>query len=217
MSGAEFYAYVIRKFKRTDKSADAYEAMTDTIADMRLQFLSAKYIEEAYLSIATLGEYRLPFPSDMGHFIGTINVIETTSDESYPALIKISKQRYDELYPDRLLTNLSNISTGTPQHFAIQGEQIFIGPVPDKVTYQYSINYSTEDLAAITSATADVPFSNKYRAILRAGVLADLHSGVENYDEASFWKNEYIEGLGKIVASEYQDKQDSENVQYSGI
>ena len=114
MTGAEFYAYVIRKFKRTDKSADAYEAMTDTIADMRLQFLSAKYIEEAYLSIATLGEYRLPFPSDMGHFIGTINITETVSDDVYPALIKISKQRYDELYPDRLLTNLSNVSTGTP-------------------------------------------------------------------------------------------------------
>jgi hypothetical protein len=107
--------------------------------------------------------------------------------------------------------------TGVPRHFAIQGEQIFIGPVPDKITYQYSINYSTEDLAAITSVTTDVPFSNKYRALLRAGVLADLHSSVENYDEAGFWKNEYLEGLSKVVASEYQDKQDGEPVQYAGF
>jgi len=217
MTGAEFYAYVIRKFKRTDKSTETYEAITDTIADMRLQFLSAKYTEEAYLSISTLGDYRLPFPSDMGHFIGTINIIDTESDESYGALTKISKQKYDELYPSRLLENYNNMLTGVPRHFAIQGEQIFIGPVPDKTTYQYSINYSTEDLAAITSVTTDVPFSNKYRAILRAGVLADLHSSVENYDEAGFWKNEYLEGLSKVVASEYQDKQDSEPVQYAGF
>jgi hypothetical protein len=217
MTGLEFHNYILSNFKRTDKSAEIYLAITDTIADMRLQFLSAKHTEEAYLTIDTLGEYRLPFPSDMGHFVGTINIIDTDTDEWLAALTKISKQRYDELYPDRLLTNIGNKNTGTPRHFAIQGEQIFIGPVPDKIDYQYSINYTTEDFAATTSASTDVPFSTKYRAILRAGVLADLHRGIENYDESTFWKNEYQEGLSKIVSSEYQDKQDTESVQYSGV
>jgi len=34
MSGTEFYDYVLRTFKRTDKSQEVYDAITDTIMDM---------------------------------------------------------------------------------------------------------------------------------------------------------------------------------------
>ena len=217
MTGSEVYAYVLRKFKRTDKETESYEAMTDVIADMRLQFLSAKYAEEAYLAISTLGEYRLPYPSDFGHFVGTITVTDTTDDSEIGILSKISKKKYDELYPDRLLTATSNMSVGVPQHFCVYGEQIFIGPVPDKITYRYSINYTTEDFTSIASDTADVPFSNKYRNILRAGVLSELHNGIENYDEAEYWAGKFGEGLSKIASSEKFDEQDDSAVEYSGF
>lgn len=217
MTGSEFYAYVLRKFKRTDKETEAYEAMTDVIADMRLQFLSSKYSEEAYLAISTSGEYRLSYPSDLGHFVGTITVTDTTDDSEIGILSKISKKTYDELYPDRLLTSTSNMTDGVPKHFCIFGEQIFIGPVPDKTSYRYSINYTTEDFTSIASDTADVPFSNKYRNTLRAGVLSELHNGIENYDEAEYWANKFGEGLSKIAASEKFDEQDDESMRYSGF
>lgn len=216
MTGSDFYTYVLKKFKRTDKSAEAYEAMTDVIADMRIQIVSPKYSEEAYLSIGTLGEYRMPYPSDMGHLIGSISVTDTSDDSDIGTILKISKEKYDELYTDRLLTTVGNMNTGVPKHFCVFGEQIYIGPVPDKVTYRYNINYSVEDFTEITSGTADVPFSNKYRNILRAGVLAELHNGIENYDESAFWKGEYLEGLGKISSSDKYDESNDEAIRYSG-
>jgi hypothetical protein len=215
MTGQQMYDYVLNKFKRTDKSTEAYQAMTDVIADMRIQFLSDKYSEEAYLSIATVGGYILPYPADMGHFIGNISFVNTVDNSSYPPLTNISKQRYDELYFDRLQS--TNQTTGVPQHFCVYGEQIFIGPIPDSINYRYQINYTTEAFVSIDSTTLDVPFSNKHRNILRSGVLAELHNGIENYQEAQFWKQEYLDGLGKVASSENFDKTDEEPITYSGI
>ena len=218
MTGAEFLAYVKRKFKRTDKDTEIYEAATDTIADMRLQIVSERYKEEAYLSgIDVLGEYRLAVPSDFGHMIGDVSITETGNDEYYKPLEKISKLKYDELYGDRLLTNVSNVSTGVPKHFCVYGDQIFLGPVPDLTTYRYQINYTTEGYDEVAADTDPVPFTTKYRNILRAGVLSEVHDGLESYEESNYWRAIYTTGLRKIMDNDDSNISDSELVRYSGV
>lgn len=216
MTGTEFRTYVINKFKRDDKDTELYQATTDIIADMRLQFNSEDYKEEAYASgIAALGEYKMALPSDFGHIIGNVSITDSASNQDYGQLVKVSKDKYDELTTDRLLTSGQNF--GVPQYFCIYGKELFISPVPDKTTYRYHLNYTTEDFTEITAATTNVPFSNQYRNILRCGVLAELYDGMENFDEANYWRTMYTAGLLKIKQNDDGNVQDDESVCYRGI
>lgn len=216
MTGPVFLAYLLRKFKRTDKDTEAYEAMTDTISDMRVQFDSELYKEETYVSgITALGEYKLGLPSDFGHIIGDISLTETGGDDYFPPLKKISKEKYDVKYPDRLLTDTDKMNKSQPREFCLYASQLHIGPVPDKITYRYQMNYSTEATSDITAATTLVPFTDKYRNVLRAGCLFELHDGLENYEEASYWKTVYIDGLNKIIDNDNDNISDSGGIVYN--
>jgi len=136
MTGSEFCTYVKRKFKRTDKDTEIYEAATDVIADMHVRFMPADYTEEAYVAgISTVGEYQIALPSDFGHIIGTVSITDTAGDDEYSNLKKISKQKYDEMFTDRLLTSTGNMNLSTPTHFCIYAAQLYVGPVPDLTTY----------------------------------------------------------------------------------
>ena len=191
MTGANFYTYVLKKFIRTDKETEAYQATTDIIADMRIQFNSEPFKEEAYIvGISTLGEYRIAVPSDFGHIIGDITCIEPDSNDR-KELNKIDKQEYDRRYADRLFDTYGDMYSARPFDWCLYGDQFFIGPVPDKVTYKYQINYTTEDYTEVTSGTADVPFSDRHRNTLRSGVLSELHELLETTKKLGIGK-QYI-------------------------
>jgi len=217
MTGPEFLAYVKRVFKRTDKDTELYEAMTDTITDMRLQIHAEDYKEEAYIAgITTLGDYRISLPSDFGHLIGNVTLID--NDGAYvKTLNKISKQSYDSKYGDRLYTTTSNIEDAIPSDFCIYANQIYLGPVPDSTTYRYQINYTTEDSDDIDSSTTSVPFTDSYRNVVRAGTLAEIYAGLEAFDESNYWRAMYVDGLVKIKANDDSNIADSESVVYHGI
>lgn len=218
MIGSVFLTYVKRKFKREDKDTEIYQATTDTIADMRLQFKSEDYKEETYSSgISTIGEYKLGLPSDYGHIIGNISIIDTDADEKYPTLRKISKEKYDEKYNQRLLTDADSMDTATPTEFCIYAKQIYVGPVPDKTTYRYQFNYTTEDYTEIAADTDPVPFASMYRNVLRSGVLAEIHDGLENFEESAYWRAMYLQGLGKIADNDEDNIRDDDGVQFRGI
>jgi len=217
MTGSDFYTYVLKKFKRTDKETECYQAMTDTISDMRLQIVSEDYKEEAYnVGIDTDGEYRIALPADFSHLIGRVTVVDPDNND-VRTLSKISKEEYDIIYGERLFDAVGDMDTALPKVFCIFGGQIYLGPVPDKLTYKYQINYSTEDSTEITSATTTVPFATKYRNILRAGVLSELHDGLENFQEAQYWRQLYIEGLSKINSNDLDNIRDESNVSYNGV
>lgn len=217
MTGAELLAYVKRTFKRTDKDTEIYEAMTDVIADVRLRINSEEYKEEAYNdSISALGEYRIELPSDFGHIIGDVTLIDDASNENR-ILRKISKQSYDELYGERLYDNTDNIDTGVPRHFCIYSKQLYVGAVPDKTTYKYFLNYTTEDFAEITSTTSNVPFSERYRRMLRRGVLAELYEGLDQAEEAEYQRGLFISDVSLLATNDKRNIQDYQNVCYNGI
>jgi len=217
MDGANFLAYVKRTFKRTDKDTEIYEATTDTIADIRIQLKTEDYKEEAYTaSIATLGEYKVGLPADFGHLIGDVTLVDNTNGFTQ-RLNKISKQSYDEKYGDRLHSDLSQIVYGVPTDFCIYAGQIYFGYVPDKITYKYYINYTTEAFDEVTASTDPVPFTDKYRYTLRAGVLANIYEGLEFFDESQYWLGKFNEGLAKMKANDDDNISSKEGVSYHGI
>lgn len=210
-----------RKFKRTDKDTEILESTTDVISDMNVRFKSEDYKEETYVAgISTIGEYQIALPSDFGHITGNVSIIDTAGDEYYPELDKISKNTYDRLYPDRLLSDTGKMNLDVPRQFCIYAGQLYIGPVPDLTTYQYQLNYTTENTEAIVSGTAVVRFTAelRHRNILRNGVLFELHDGLGNYEEASYYKQLYLHDLQAIIDMEIVNSNaTSENVAYHGI
>ena len=221
MTGAETYAYILRKFIRPDKETEVYEAITDVISDIHVKFKPADYTEETYVSgISTVGEYQIALPSDFGHIIGTISLTDTSGDTQYDNLKKISKQTYDAKYTDRLLTSTGNMNLSVPRDFCIYAGQIYVGPVPDLTTYRYQMNYTTENTSEIASDTAVVPFTSELRDrnMLRNGVLFELHDGLENFEEAAYYKALFLDGIKGLIERERRNAAPtSENVAYNGI
>jgi len=219
MTGPELLAYVLRKFKRTDKDTEAYEAMTDIIAKVKYDTALEAVKEEAYATgIATLGEYRIALPDDFQNLEGDITLIEPNDNERR-VLEKINKSTYDDKYADRLFSSYTDMNSAKPKHFCIYAGQIYLGPVPDDVDYKYQINYSTTQDSAISASTTSVPFTTDYseRNIIRAGVLAELYDGMENYEEAGYWRALFTVGKEKMVDKDNENISDNETVRYSGV
>lgn len=217
MTGANFLAYVKRILKRTDKDTEIYEATTDIISDIRLQLKTEDFKEQEFITgISSLGDYELDLPADFGHIIGNVTLVDDSAGHTR-ILDKISKQTYDELYGDRLHASVSQVDDAMPIHYCVFANKILLGPVPDDTSYKYNINYTTENYAAIVAGTTNVPFSDKYRLILRNGVLAEVYTGLEAFDEANYWRQLYVEGLMKIKNNEDGNIADTEGVVYHGI
>jgi hypothetical protein len=89
--------------------------------------------------------------------------------------------------------------------------------VPDKTTYRFQMNYTTEAFAEVSEATTSVPFSDRYRNVLRCGVLAELHDGLESFDESQYWRAMYTSGLSKIKNNDDENVADDNTVAYNGI
>ena len=218
MTGEELLSYVKRKYKRTDKDTEIYEAATDIIADMRLLFHSEDYKEDTTVTaIDTLGNYTMNLPDAFGHLIGDVRVVDTDSDAIVGDLDKISKQAYDRLYLDTLLAAAGSKNTGVPKHFCIYDNKIYVGPVPDSTDYSYTINYTSEDFGTIAAATDPVPFTDNYRNTVRSGILFELHNGMENYEEASYWEAKFLEGVSKISSNDRENIDDKSNVVYNDV
>lgn len=219
MTGTEFLAYVLRVFKRLDKNTEAYEAMSDMIAQIKYDTKLEAIKEEAYIvGIDTLGEYRIALPVDFQNLIGDITLVDVDNNSSRD-LNKISKETYDRKYGDRLYSAVADMYTGEPIDFCIYAGQIYLGPVPDKVTYKYQINYTTNDTSEISASTTSVPFTTSYieRNILRAGVLAELYEGMENYQEANYWRAKFLDGKATMIDKDETNIMDNEQVIYNGV
>lgn len=190
MTGSDFYAYVQGSggFKRTDKSTEFYEAVTDVIQKMRRRFGFEEAGADATTTdtISVLGDFKLSIESDMGLLIGI-----TLQDgvNGYP-LEKITKAAFDELYPSINVTS----DKGYPQHYCVHNGSIYIGPIPDSVSYTYRLSYSKR-AGTITSSTTGVPFTNLYRDVLMDGVLARLYKGLEEYDKSGMHRQDFEDGF----------------------
>ena len=202
-TGLQLRNYIVRIFKRTDKDAEIYEAISDTIRELRRRF---KFIDDETEidltdTIGTLGDFRLDVESDFGLFVGDI-VIEDT-DQSYP-LEKLSKPEFDRLYPN---PGYSSVSKSKPVHWSYFENQIWLGPVPDSTDYVYRMDYTSDDNIEITSATGAVPYFTKYRELLRSGVMSKLFEGLEKMDLSQWWQSRFEFLFNQSIAKEERNRE----------
>jgi hypothetical protein len=175
MSGTDFLAYVKRSFKRTDKDTELYEAMTDAISELRrIYSFDEDQVETTTTdTISVLGDFKLDMETNVGILIGDIVVVD--GDDS-SVVQQVAKETYDRLYQNPSSTMATR---DKPKHFCIFAGQIYLGPVPDSVSYTYRLNYS-KGVSTITSASTSVPFTKWYREPLRSGVLAKAWKGLDD-------------------------------------
>lgn len=198
MSGSELHDYIVRTFKRTDKTAEVYDAITDTIMDMCEEFGFEENKVEAYtaVGISALGDYKIDLPDDFGHLIGDVRW--TDQDDSY-TLTKLSKQQFNEMFPEQ---DCDDPDDGEPTHYCVFGKQILLGPVPDRTTYEYQIDYAKFLPDAVTSVSSDVMFTDNARECVKFGALARLYEVMEEWDNAARYSQKYDLELAEFVARE---------------
>lgn len=199
MSGSDFYNYVLRTFKRDDKSTEVYEAITDTIRDLRIRYHFDEATEEQSTTdtITTLGDFKIELESDMGLLLG---VIVEDGDSARPLTLRTKKQ-FDEMYPD---INVDN-NSGYPSDYCIWGGSIYIGPIPDKTSYVYRLSQSTRG-GTVTAATTAVPFTAIDRELVKHGAMSRLGVMLENEVMATLHQGLYLSRLGINVDRDRKNK-----------
>lgn len=178
MTGSDTYDYILRTFKRTDKSQEVYDAITDTVRDIRLRY----HFDEATAdttttdTITVAGDFKIDVESNLGMLLGVV----LQDDENARPLIQLTKVQFDEKYPDINVTD----DDGYPKHYCVFAGAIYIGPRPDKTTYSYRLSYSTRG-GTVTASTSAVPFTAVDREMVKHGALSRLFVMLEQPDLAS--------------------------------
>lgn len=196
MSGSDFRDYVLRGgFKRTDKDTELYEAVTDTIQEMRRRFGFSEAQAETTTTdtISVAGDFSISIESDLGLLIG---VVVEDGDDGFN-LIGVSKAEFDRLYPEINVTS----DTGFPKHYTVFADSIKIGPIPDSTSYSYRVSYSAR-AGTVTSSTTAVPFTGLYREILRMGTLARLWEVMDSFDRAQYFDQKFEEAFTQATRRE---------------
>lgn len=193
LTGPQMLAYVRRSgFLRDDMDAEAYDAITDTVLEMEQLFdFDERQIDTPSSStITALGGYKLPVEQDQG-FLITVRVNYNNYSQ---ALQKISKACYDYLYP----APSSQQYRGFPGFYAVFGGNILLGAPPDNVLYTYQVAYSKILTAVIDGVTNPVPFSSRYREVLKDGTMMRLFYNLKDIPTAQAWQAKYEAGYDRI-------------------
>ncbi len=220
MTGLQTLNYILQTFKRTDKNAEIYTALADTIMDMRSRMISDDFsaVSAALTGISAVGDYELTLPTDFGHLIGDVLIKDTASDDVYLPLNKIVKTEWDVKYNQALSTSAGNRLTGTPMEYCFFAGKIYLGSPVDKLTYEFKINYTTEDLPTYTDVTAAIPFTDQFREVVKAGTLQRMFREVGNYPESDIWGSVYIDGVMNIIENDdFNRDGSSQHMNYSGV
>ena len=213
MTGADFYTYILQTFKRTDKSTEIYNAITDIVMDIKIGMKAEDFKTiRAAAEISVLGNYTFAVQSDFGHLIGDITLVNPAGGSW--DLIKVSKETWDKLYPQVAETTPTK---GSPKHYCLYGNNFYIGPIPDKTTYKYQYNYTQEAATAIVSGTTNVPFTTKYRQYVKDMVLARLYIDLDDDDKAAKYKLLGEEGKQKIIQNELYNTDAPAFTRYQGV
>jgi hypothetical protein len=208
-SGLTMRNYIVDSgWIRDDMDEQLYQAMTDTILEMEQLFdFDERNVESVTTdTIVTLGDYKIAMEADMGHLISVVIIDGSFSRPLIPA----SKALFDALYPNPSVDN----DTGFPERFCAYGGYLLIGPCPDKVSYQYRMAYSQRLVSAIDELTNPVPFSAKYREIIKDGTTGRLFKMVKNWDIAERFNNDYASGMGRAITLEKKNRRGVMNMPY---
>lgn len=214
MSGTAWLTYVLRALKRTDKNTEIFDATKDCIDDIRRRLVMPEDETEIQTTdtISTLGDYRINLEEDFGLLVGDVFVRGT--DTQGWVLNKITKREFDEKY------SIRGTDAGVrsrPKDYCIFAGQIWVGPVPDVVSYVYKINYTQDELSEYSTDSLSIPFTDRYRQILRWGILSGVYGDIlKNDDQAAKFGTLFENGLAKIEKRNDRNRTGTIQVRYQG-
>jgi len=186
---SSFLTYVKQDFKRDDKDTEITQAYNDII-DLVASKHPLEGLKFTSYVPTVLKQPDYPLPSNCNHLIHPVKLLEglTSTDKGYP-LEKISKEEYDERYPNAKRT--SPDSTGKPGRYCIYFKAILIGPFPDASTYYLEIDWTK--YATELSANSDVhALGNNWDLVLKWGVLWLINKGIGLYQEAEEFRKDFM-------------------------
>jgi len=195
MQLSNFKQYVKYDFKREDKDTELVQAYNDSIMYVASLMPYGNYKYQSYLA-TVVGQEDYPLPSTMNHLIHPIRILDgSDSTDSGGELNRLTKQKYDERYPN---PNRTSPTTGYPEDYCIYSRSILLGPIPDSADYLLEVDWSV--LPTALSADIDTPsLGREWEEILKQMILYRLYSGLGQYDEASFWRSQYEDGAGNPI------------------
>lgn len=198
INGSELYDYIIRTFKRTDKSQEVYDEITNTLTDMceRMGFEENKVESYTTSGITSIGDYKIDLPANFSRLIGDVRWSD--GDDSW-TLTKLSKRQFNEMFPD---PDGNDPIDGEPTHYCLFGKKILLGPVPDSMSYTYMLDYAKFLDNSITSLSTDVMFTDNARECIKYGTLARLFESIEEFDKGGRYAQKYEIELSQFVARE---------------
>jgi len=201
LTGSQMLAYIVAAgFKRDDMNDEVYSSLTDTIMEMEQAFRFDEREKETTTTdtVTVLGDYKISLESDFGNLV---NVVLIDGDTTEP-LNRISKAAYDLLYS----TPASDIDTGYPEHFAVFAGQLYIGPPPDSISYQYRLAYSQRLTSTVDASTNPVPFSAQYRELLKDGAMRRLFQNLKQFDMADRFDQYFARGMERAMTRERRNR-----------
>jgi len=180
-------------FKRTDKDSQINQAINDTLREMGAAVAPRTTWNQEWVP-TVVGREDYKVPSTLLRIMHPIRLQDSTegnnSTSSYP-LQHIPKVEYDRLEPFPNTPNAK--TTARPRFYTIWENCILITPLPDSADYRLEINSGNE--ITILNADVDEPFlSDQWLETIKAGALARLYNGLQQYEEARIWQNIYIYG-----------------------
>lgn len=213
MSGADWYTYVLEDFKRTDKEDAIFNATKDIIDDIRLRVPTQDDESQTTTTdtISTLGDYRIDLEDNFGMMVANVLLQEETLGRP---LDKISKAEFDRRY---LLYGTGSAFRGVPEAFCVFGGQILIGPVPNSTDYSYVVSQTDDPHSEYTIDSVSIPFTNRYRLIVKNGVLSLTFKGVRNDDQAAIYGTLYENGMRKLEKREDRNRTGVRKTRYQGV
>ena len=210
LTGALMAAYIIRSgWRRDDMEDELYDAITDTILEMEQRFqFEERQVETTMAATLGAGEYKLTLESDLGHLVSLVVV----DGDDARRLTRISKSLFDLWYP-----SAGDMDDGYPEHFALFGGYACIGPRPDQTSYRYRLSYSTCLTETVDASTDPVPFTAKYREVVKDGTLARLFENLKNHSEADRFRALFNMGMDRAETRERRNRGGAGVVAYSGF
>lgn len=203
MTGLDWKTYVLRTFKRTDKDSELFDCTNAAIAEIRRKFTTGRDEKETTTTdtITTLGEYRIDLETDFGLPVSNVYIRDSGDGRK---LNKITKDAWDRKYG---IWGTSAGDRDIPCDYAVFGNQIYLGPVPDKTSYSYVVSYGRANLTAISVASLSVPYTTAdYKECLLHGTLWRLYKLVENDGQASSYKSLWDDDLEQMESVERKKK-----------
>lgn len=213
MQLSDFVIYVLLDLVRTDKNTQLIQGYNDMIMWVATHMPFGNYKFQSYVN-TSIGVEDYPLPADLIHILHPIRFLEGsgTNDSGYE-MNHLSKQEYDFKWPN---PNRTSPPTDKPYDYCIYSRSILVGPVPDKITYLFEINWSKR--VTDMSEDADVPsIGSEWDEIFKFGTLERVYAGMGQLDKANYWGGKYhrIDQAGDDIpigmcAKLFQNEEDRE-------